>query len=292
MYALGVVLYEVLVGEHPFADVPDMAIYERQLRDPSAGSPPAEDLPPSIDDVIATATAKDPRHRFRDALALAEAFRNGLPTADVTAAVAAPPLEARNPYKGLRPFVEVDVDDFYGREAFVERLLKRWTRSGPQERFPAVVGPSGSGKSSAVRAGLVPALRRNAIDGSEGWFITDLVPGRHPMEELEAALLRVASEPMPGVLQVLESGPRGLLHAVDRVIPKDSELVLVVDQFEEVFYADRGRGGALPAAREPSRGRRRSGEPGARGHHAPCRLLRPAAHLPEIGELLGRNTES
>jgi WD40 repeat protein/DNA-binding SARP family transcriptional activator len=236
VYALGVVLYEVLVGDHPFADVPDMAIYERQLRDPL---PPAgrlrRNLPPSVDDVIATATAKDPRHRFRDALSLAEAFRKSLPTADVTAAVAAPPLEARNPYKGLRPFVEADAHDFYGREAFVERLLKRWSRSGPQGRFLAVVGPSGSGKSSAVRAGLVPALRRNAIEGSEGWFITDLVPGRHPMEELEAALLRVAPEPMPGVLEVLESGPRGLLQAVDRVIPKDSELVLVVDQFEEVF---------------------------------------------------------
>jgi WD40 repeat protein/DNA-binding SARP family transcriptional activator/tRNA A-37 threonylcarbamoyl transferase component Bud32 len=237
VYALGVVLYEVLVGEHPFADVPDMAIYERQLRDPL---PPARrlrrDLPPSVDDVIATATAKDPRHRFRDALALAEAFRNGLSTADVPAAVAAaPPLEARNPYKGLRPFVEADAHDFYGREGFVERLLKRWSRSGPQGRFLAVVGPSGSGKSSAVRAGLVPALRRNAIEGSEGWFITDLVPGRHPMEELEAALLRVAPEPMPGVLQVLESGPRGLLQAAGRVVSKDSELVLIVDQFEEAF---------------------------------------------------------
>jgi WD40 repeat protein/DNA-binding SARP family transcriptional activator len=236
VYALGVVLYEVLVGEHPFADVPDMAIYERQLRDPL---PPARrrrrDLPPSVDDVIATATAKDPRHRFRDALSLAEAFRNSLPTAGVTAAVAAPPLEARNPYKGLRPFVEADADDFYGREAFVERLLKRWSRSSPQGRFLAVVGPSGSGKSSAVRAGLVPALRRGGVEGSEGWFLTDLVPGRHPMVQVEAALLRVAAEPPPGLLEILESGPRGLLHAVERVVPKDSELVLIVDQFEEVF---------------------------------------------------------
>jgi serine/threonine protein kinase/WD40 repeat protein len=236
VYALGVVLYEVLVGEHPFADVPDMAILERQLRDPL---PPARrlrrDLPPSLDDVIATATAKDPKHRFRDPVSLAEAFRNGLPTADVADAVAASPLEARNPYKGLRPFVEADADDFYGREALVERLLKRWSRSDPPGRILAVVGPSGSGKSSAVRAGLVPALRRGGIEGSQGWFITDLVPGRHPMEQVEAALLRVAAEPPPGLLEILESGPRGLLQAVDRVVPEGTELVLVVDQFEEVF---------------------------------------------------------
>jgi WD40 repeat protein/DNA-binding SARP family transcriptional activator len=235
VYALGVVLYEVLVGEHPFADVADLAVYERRLREPL---PPArhqrKDLPPGVDDVIATATAKDPRHRFRDAQSLADAFRNALSTGDVTVAAAAPLLEARNPYKGLRPFVEADADDFFGREAFVERLLKRWMRSGPQ-RFLAVVGPSGSGKSSAVRAGLVPALRRGGVEGSEGWFVTDLVPGRHPMEQVEAALLRVAAEPPPGLLETLESGPRGLLQAVDRVAPKDSELVLVVDQFEEVF---------------------------------------------------------
>ena len=81
----------------------------------------------------------------------------------------------------------------------------------------------------------MPALRRGAIEGSEGWFITDLVPGRHPMEQVEAALLRVAAEPPPGLLEILESGPRGLLQAVDRVIPREAELVMVVDQFEEVF---------------------------------------------------------
>ena len=187
--------------------------------------------------------------------------------------------------------MEADADDFYGREAFVERLLKRWSRSGPQGRFLAVVGPSGSGKSSAVRAGLVPALRRNAIEGSEGWFITDLVPGRHPMEELEAALLRVAAEPMPGVLEVLESGPRGLLQAVDRVIPKDSELVLVVDQFEEVFTLtedEAERSLLLESLRVAA------ADPASR-----VRIVltlradfydRPLIY-PRFGELLGRNTE-
>ena len=235
VYALGVVLYEALVGDHPFADAPDLAVYERHLSDPL---PPVRhrrpELPPAVDDVIATATAKVANHRFRDAMSLAGAFRKALPASTLQGAEA-PLLEARNPYKGLRPFTEADVDDFYGREAFVERLLERWRSPAPQDRFLAIVGPSGSGKSSVIRAGFVPALRRGAIDGSREWFITDLVPGRHPMEELDAALLRVAAEPPPGQLQVLESGPRGLLQAVDRVIPRGAELLLLVDQFEELF---------------------------------------------------------
>ena len=178
--------------------------------------------------------------------------------------------------------MEADADDFYGREAFVERLLKRWSRSGPQGRFLAVVGPSGSGKSSAIRAGLVPALRRGGIEGSEGWLITDLVPGRHPMEELEAALLRIAAEPPPGLLEILESGPRGLLQAVDRVLPEDSELVLIVDQFEEVFTLteDEAERSLLleslrVAAADPTSRVRIVAD-------APRRLLRPAAHLPAV----------
>ena len=83
------------------------------------------------------------------------------------------------------------------------------------------------------------------------------------MEELEAALLRVAAEPPPGLLEILESGPRGLLQAVDRVVPKDSELVLVVDQFEEVFTLTEDEAERSVAAREPARGGRGPHQPGA-----------------------------
>ena len=139
--------------------------------------------------------------------------------------------EERNPYKGLRAFGEADAADFTGRDRLVDQLI-----SGlGSNRVLAVVGPSGSGKSSVVRAGLLPALRRGAIAGSTDWFVATLMPGAHPDEELEAALLRVASERPPGLLDVSRDGDRGISRALAQVLPENGDLLLVIDQFEELF---------------------------------------------------------
>ena len=101
--------------------------------------------------------------------------------------------------------------------------------------FVAVVGASGSGKSSVVRAGVLPALRRGAIDGSALWFVTTMVPGVDPIASLEASLLRVAVNP-PESLRAQLAEPGGLLRAVRRVLPDDETVLLVVvDQLEELF---------------------------------------------------------
>ncbi len=115
--------------------------------------------------------------------------------------------------------------------------MARLAEPGAIARFLAVVGPSGSGKSSVVRAGLLPALRHGAVPGSQRWSIVDIIPGTHPLEELEAALLRVAVNPPPSLLEQLQADERGLLRAVNRVLPSDAgvDLVLLIDQFEEVF---------------------------------------------------------
>ena len=152
------------------------------------------------------------------------------------AATREPSGEIRNPYKGLRAFLEADAGDFFGREAVTKRLLRSLAEDDPAARFLAVVGPSGSGKSSVVRAGLVPALRRGAIPGSERWYVIEVLPGRHPLREIEAALLGVAVEPPPSLMEVLEQDELGLVRSVDRVLPEPgAELVIVVDQLEEVF---------------------------------------------------------
>jgi DNA-binding SARP family transcriptional activator/WD40 repeat protein/tRNA A-37 threonylcarbamoyl transferase component Bud32 len=198
--------------------------------------------------------------------------------------------DVRNPYKGLRPFLEADAGDFFGREAFIEQLLERMSRTAGS-RFIAVVGASGSGKSSVVGSGLVAAIRRGAIPGSEGWFVTEMVPGHHPLEELDAALMRVAVRPPAGLLARLESGPRGLLEVVDAILPEETELLLVVDQLEELFTlteSEDDRALLLESLRvattDPSSRLRIVATLRADFYDRPLRY-------PRIGQLLGSTTE-
>src|SRR5215218_8415185 len=167
-----------------------------------------------------------------EANALAAAARRAL---EPTATAAPRRVDERNPYKGLRPFTEIDARDFFGRDGLIRRLVARLGEAGSGSRFLAVVGASGSGKSSVVRAGLVPAIRDGALGGPEDPFVAEMFPGEHPIDELEAALLRIAAHPVPRLRQRLDSGSRGLLEVVDLVAPGEAEVVVVVDQFEEAF---------------------------------------------------------
>ncbi|HEX2030483.1 MAG TPA: BTAD domain-containing putative transcriptional regulator [Actinomycetota bacterium] len=167
-----------------------------------------------------------------EAGALAELARRAL---EPTAVVAPRPADQRNPYKGLRAFTEPDAHDFFGRDALTRRLIARLREAGAGSRFLAVVGPSGSGKSSVVRAGLVPAIRDGALGGHEDPFVADMFPGEHPIDELEAALLRIAVHRVPRLRERLDAGSRGLLEVVDLLAPGQAEIVLLVDQFEEAF---------------------------------------------------------
>ncbi len=154
---------------------------------------------------------------------------------DLLRALDGPPTarsDTASPYKGLRAFQEADAADFFGRDTLVDRMLER-LRKG---RFLALIGASGSGKSSAVRAGLLPRLRRGGIDGSENWFIVDMIPGAAPLDELVRAVRRVAVDPPDDLRSLLGSGPDGLRQVIDLVLPEPgSEMVLVIDQFEELF---------------------------------------------------------
>jgi DNA-binding SARP family transcriptional activator len=141
----------------------------------------------------------------------------------------------RNPYKGLRPFGEEDSADFFGQEALVARLVERLGMVARAGRFLAVVGSSGSGKSSAVRAGLVPALRAGVLPGSEHWLIAIMVPGARPFRELAAALRAVGAGASPGLDEQLALDG-GLSGAIAAGCPSDVPvLLLVIDQFEELF---------------------------------------------------------
>lgn len=253
IYSLGVVLYEVLTGQHPFPDAGVTALLIKHLQEPlPLVQDIREDVPPGVDEVIQRATAKDRAERYPDAPSLAAAFRrvvmgNSSSMGDVTISPGATremaldrtllleELDVDNPYKGLQAFEEADSANFFGRDALINHLLNK-IREQDDERFLAVIGPSGSGKSSVVQAGMIPRMRRGTLPGSERWFVVEMLPGARPFEELEAALLRIAVNPPPSLLEQLKEDERGLVRATKRVLMDNrSELFLFIDQFEEVF---------------------------------------------------------
>ncbi|HEX6262483.1 MAG TPA: extracellular solute-binding protein [Actinomycetota bacterium] len=235
VYGLGLVLLEVLAGCRAFSGSHTAELIEDRLNDtlPSIGSLNAR-LPTGVGEVIERATATDSDARYGDPAGLAAAFRDALFPA--ARPVPVPGAEAaHNPYKGLRPFFEADAADFFGRETLVTELVTRLAERGRWSRFLAVVGPSGCGKSSLVRAGLVPALRGSRVPGSDAWFTIEMHPGDNPFQELNAALMRVAVNRAQGFMERLERGDEGLVRAAEEALPQGTELLLVIDQFEEIF---------------------------------------------------------
>lgn len=139
--------------------------------------------------------------------------------------------ETRNPYKGLMAFQETDAADFFGRTAVTAELCQALSDS----RLLVIVGPSGIGKSSVARAGLIPAVRSGRLPGSEKWLITDMLPGSHPFLELQRALQRVAIDLPVGLTEALAAQEPDALHDVSTMLPGGADLLILVDQFEELF---------------------------------------------------------
>lgn len=148
------------------------------------------------------------------------------------------PASGLSPYKGLHYFDESDAELFFGRDALSARLITRITnRTDTVQRFLAVVGASGSGKSSVVRAGLIPALRWQPL--TSGWPIFVMTPTARPLGNLAAAICGESLSTLPArkLADELAQQPdrlgRALQDAADTVAA--AHTLLVVDQFEELF---------------------------------------------------------
>lgn len=146
-----------------------------------------------------------------------------------------------NPYKGLRAFEEADAGDFFGRDDLVDEIVTRLRCDGLRGRLVLVVGGSGTGKSSVVRAGLLPRVRRGDVPGSQGWFVTTMLPGSSPFKELAETLRRVAVADPSGLADQLAEDEAGVDRVLRRLLPGDGQLLLVVDQLEELFTLANGQ---------------------------------------------------
>jgi WD40 repeat protein len=261
VYSLGCVLYECLVGVPPFRRDSELAVVFAHLEtDVPAPSEQRPELPAALDAVIARALAKEREERYatcrelaRAALGVAvdEASRRLFDVASRAAAGKSDLSEAETelagrvaelqlareqaqalsgrarsaardvcPFKGLASFEPADAEYFFGRERLVAELVSRLVGAG----FLGIVGPSGSGKSSVLRAGLLPALAGGVLPGSEAWRRWLLRPGERPLETLRTVLVSGAEDPLADELDAL---------------PADTRLLLAVDQLEELFTACR-----------------------------------------------------
>jgi WD40 repeat protein len=142
------------------------------------------------------------------------------------------------PYRGLACYQAKDAEWYFGREALTRQLVGRLTAlDSAGGGVQLVVGPSGSGKSSLLRAGLIPALAGGKILGSEYWPVVLVTPGSRPVAELAAGIAALAGASASQVADAMQADPSRWVPAALSGTPDPgrSHLTIVVDQFEEAL---------------------------------------------------------
>ncbi|HRV94888.1 MAG TPA: protein kinase, partial [Anaerolineae bacterium] len=266
IWALGVILFEMLTSQPPFRGETVAATLSAIMTQPTPDlSPYRSDIPPALADLVYRMLVKERAQRIpsvRLVGAELEAIMTGRPMTPSTPlpAPAGPPPAC--PYRGLFAFLEEDAPYFFGRETFAHSLVEAVQSRG----LVAVIGPSGSGKSSVVFAGLIAQLRRMSSNrsgsphNSPAFIIEDLRPGGHPFQSVAATLLPLLEPEMTITDQLVEArrlterlsqGDLTLVDVVDRILQaaeagtganferrdhaEPAHLVLVIDQFEELY---------------------------------------------------------
>jgi len=166
-------------------------------------------------------------------------------------------IMSQRPYPGLRPFTFEESDIFFGREEQTDQLLEKLADT----RFISVVGLSGCGKSSLVRAGMIAALESGYLTNAGAhWRVAVMRPGNNPLRRLAEALLedsavgpersqlpgkemQTNANLLPFLLASLRRGPFGLVEILrETPLPKRTNLLILADQFEELFRYHREGG--------------------------------------------------
>jgi DNA-binding SARP family transcriptional activator/ABC-type branched-subunit amino acid transport system ATPase component len=242
IWAFGVVLFEMLSGKQPFTGETMTTVLAAIMTQPTPDlNQYRSDIPPPLADLIYRMLLKEREQRIPSVrlvgaeLEAIMAKRPMTPTTPLAGPVGPPPA---CPYRGLLTFLEEDAPFFFGREMITATLVEAVQQRG----VVAVIGPSGSGKSSVVQAGLVAELRQGP-----GWLIEDFRPGSDPFQALAATLLPLLEPELSITAQLVEvrklvesliAGDLPLADVVDRILQQADDatrLLLVVDQFEELY---------------------------------------------------------
>ncbi len=210
------------------------ALYERLAHTPDAARTLSASLPSPSLPTFVVADEEDPEGGRRKAVG-GDPKSDGQSTSSFSVSkLATHPssLKAEAPYKGLQYYDEVDAPWFFGRERLVGMLVGDLK----EHYLLTVVGASGSGKSSLVRAGLVPVLRAQPSPETP-WAIHVFTPTAHPLEALALALTQGIPllGPTTTLIDDLARDPRALRLYCQKSLPAQLRLLLVIDQFEELF---------------------------------------------------------
>ena len=233
LWAVGIMLCELVTGRHPLGTV----VRERLLTmgDMDVPMPRMSELAPDLGplgSIIDRCLIKERADRIASAEALLAELE------PLMSAESGRLAEGENPFAGLSAFQKTDAARFFGRDDDIASVVAR-VRSEP---LTAVVGPSGTGKSSLVRAGVIPALERSG----EGWRALIVRPGRHPVAALATSLAQLGPDSseraQTGGLAESDLGARllsepGYLGAAlrARAARRRRRFIIFVDQFEELY---------------------------------------------------------
>ncbi|HWN68691.1 MAG TPA: serine/threonine-protein kinase [Haliangium sp.] len=235
IWAVGIILYKLVTGKHPLDPLQGRQLVVTGIVDQPMPSVRGDcpELPDELADVIDHCLIKDKARRIPSARQLLDALEPLLRGQHMRKL-----RVDESPYPGLNAFQELDADRFFGRTREVAAAVNR-LRDQP---LLTVVGPSGVGKSSFVRAGVVPALKQSG----EAWTSLVIRPGRQPMAALAHAVTPMVTQSsttvagdlseQQAVLERLRQEPGYLGAALrSRARRRDQRMLLFVDQFEELY---------------------------------------------------------
>jgi serine/threonine protein kinase len=234
LFSLGLIMFEMLTGRHAVEPLTAEGLTQNLITTAPMRSlrTALPDLPDGLIAVVDECLRKHKHERIANAAELASRLEGLLPGRQGRALA-----EGESPFPGLTSFQESDADRFFGRSRDVARMATR-IRELP---LTGIVGPSGIGKSSFIRAGVGPALK-----SGESWDVVTLRPGRQPLAALASVVERFTTRTIgqypvqPGdhdlLVQRLRTEP-GYLGALlrTRASSTRSHLLLFVDQFEELY---------------------------------------------------------